>query len=70
MMDKNTGKYEFFVIHYDMAKLNDIIFQILKFINQWMMKNISLKIIVLIYEILLKTKNAANLLQNLKKKTN
>lgn len=69
-MDKNTGKYEFFVIHYDMAKLNDIIFQILKFINQWMMKNISLKIIVLIYEILLKTKNAANLLQNLKKKTN
>lgn len=59
-MDKNTGKYEFFVIHYDMAKLNDIIFQILKFINQWMMKNISLKIIVLIYEILLKTKNAAN----------
>lgn len=60
MMDKNTGKYEFFVIHYDMAKLNDIIFQILKFINQWMMKNISLKIIVLIYEILLKTKNAAN----------
>lgn len=60
MMDKNTGKYEFFVIHYDIAKLNDIVFQILKFINQWMMKNISLKIIVLIYEILLKTKNAAN----------
>lgn len=59
-MDKNTGKYEFFVIHYDIAKLNDIVFQILKFINQWMMKNISLKIIVLIYEILLKTKNAAN----------
>lgn len=59
-MDKNTGKYELFVIHYNMAKLNDIVFQILKFINQWMMKNISLKIIVLIYEILLKTKNAAN----------
>lgn len=69
-MDKNTGKYEFFVIHYDMTKLNEIVFQILKFINQWMIKKIKLENYCFNVRNFIESENCNKLITKSEKKTN